>query len=180
MTMKEGERQVAPTVDGIRRDPLARYELAAKRQPSGARVIDFACGVGYGTSILAAAGHLVHGYDIDAEALAYAREHYAHERATFIRQSGNDPESLPGVDCAVCFETIEHIEDPRPLLKALREATTTLIASVPNESVMPWMREDGAVTEFHFRHYTKLQFTELLRECGWCATEWFGQEGPKS
>lgn len=170
--MKEGERQVSPTLDGIRRDHVARYEWAAKHAKGG--VIDFACGIGYGSNILAQAGHDVIGYDIDREALDYAEKHYAHERTNFRQANGNSPPILPDAEVAISFETIEHIEDPRPLLKALRCAPK-LIASVPNESVIPWMREDGCTTAFHFRHYTKLEFADLLAECGWKPVSWYGQ-----
>lgn len=180
MTMKPGERQVAPTLDGIRRDHVARYEFAARTINAGSDVIDFACGVGYGTNILATAGHVAIGYDVDAEAIEYARSHYGNERAAYNVGDGAEPGTLGESDVAVCFETIEHIEDPRPLLLALRAACPTLIASVPNEAVMPWQREDGATTAYHFRHYTKFEFAELLRSTGWCVTEWYGQEGPES
>lgn len=178
--MEEGERQVAPTLDGIRRDHVARYEFAAKVLPKGCRVVDFACGVGYGTNILAKAGHLARGFDIDEEATAYASEHYGHDRARFGEANGNAPGELGEYDAAVCFETIEHIEDPRPLLKALHTSAPLLIASVPNEAVMPYQIAPGVVTAFHFRHYTKAQFNDLLQSCGWCVTEWHGQEGPES
>jgi len=178
--MKEGERQIAPTKEGIRKDHVERYEWAAQMIPLNSRVIDFACGVGYGTNIMASLGHSVEAFDIDDEALDYAREHYRHDHATFSKQNANTPEALPLVDCAVCFETIEHLEDPRPLLLALREAAPMLLASVPNEDVMPYEISPGVVTRFHHRHYTKHQFAELLRECGWCATEWFGQDDDQS
>ena len=175
MTLLDGERQVAPKLDGIRRDHLARYEFAARALPPGSRVIDFACGVGYGSKILADAGHYARGFDREAEALAYAREHYASPQATFALADGNTPPELGNADAAVCFETIEHIEDPRPLLKALRLSAPTLIASVPNEEAFPWRGYDH-----HFRHYTKHEFAEVLRQCGWCVTEWHGQEGDES
>ena len=181
MTMKIGERQVAPTLDGIRRDHVARYEFAARTIPARSHVVDFACGVGYGTSILGLAGHLATGFDIDEEALAYAREHYTTDGAAqFCHGNGNAPKIPTEFDAAVCFETIEHLEDPRPLLKALRLSAPLLIASVPNEEVMPWSPSPGITTAFHFRHYTKREFAELLRECGWCAVEWLGQAGPES
>ena len=176
--MKAGERQVSPTVDGIRRDHVARYEFAARALPKGSRVIDFACGVGYGSRLMFDAGHEVHGYDCDQEATDYARKHYG--GAWFYDRDGNAPGYLPEYDAAVCFETIEHIEDPRTLLKALRESAPVLFASVPNEDVMPYHFAPGQVYAFHFRHYTKQEFTELLAECGWQVTEWHGQEGPES
>lgn len=175
--MRDGERQVAPTLEGIRRDHVARYEFAARTIPKASRVIDFACGIGYGSHVLAEYGHSPRGFDIDAEAIAYGHEHYCKTLAT---GNGNAPGELGEADAAVCFETIEHLEDPRPLLKALRESAPILMASVPNEAVMPWQREDGATTEFHFRHYTKAEFAALLAECGWHVTEWHGQEGAES
>ncbi len=184
--MRDGERQVAPTVDGIRRDHVARYEFAARKLPAKSRVIDFACGVGYGTRVLAEAGHVARGFDIAAEAIAYARLYYGQQEfrtfqiPEFTEANGNAPGELGEVDAAVCYETIEHIEDPRPLLKALHQAAPLLIASVPNEAVMPWQREDGSTTAFHFRHYTRAEFEALLTECGWSVKEWYGQEGPES
>jgi SAM-dependent methyltransferase len=181
MELYSGERQVAPTVDGIRRDHVARYEWAAKSIPKGSRVIDFACGIGYGCKIMADAGLEASGFDRSQEAIAYAEAHYSAPLARFSQGDGKAPESLGKYDAAVCFETIEHIEDPRPLLKALYGAAPLLLASVPNEDVMPWRREsDGATLAFHFRHYTKAEFTALLEECGWSPVEWYGQEGRES
>ena len=178
--MREGERQVAPDVRQIRRDHVARYEWAAKLLPAGSQVLDVACGVGYGTRILAYAYHFACGMDVDAEAIEYAKKHYSHKRARFELRDVTCPEKLEEFDVAVCFETIEHIEDPRPLLKALRDSVPLLIASVPNEDVMPWRIDEKTVTAFHFRHYTKAQFEELLLECGWHVTHWLGQETMES
>jgi hypothetical protein len=181
--MNEGERQVAPTLDGIRRDHVARYEFAARILPKGSRIIDFACGVGYGTRILEDAGHQPRGFDCDSEALAYGREHYTHHNSPqglFCFGDGDTTGELGEYDAAVCFETVEHIEDPRPLLKALRVSAPLLIASVPNEDVIPFQNAAGDTAPFHFRHYTKHEFKALLQQCGWCVTEWHGQEGPES
>jgi len=179
--MRDGERQVSPTLDGIRADHRHRYEFAARTIPKSSRVIDFAAGIGYGTRILADAGHAAHGFDIDEDAIAYANEHYRHPggKTDFSTANGNAPGELGDYDAAVCFETIEHIEDPRPLLKALRTSAPLLIASVPNESVYPF--NDGTrQIAYHFRHYTKYEFASLLQECGWCPVEWCGQEGDES
>lgn len=177
--MQEGERQISPTIEGIRRDHVARYEFAARIIPKSSKVIDFAAGIGYGSKIMSDFGHLVSSYDIDDDALAYGREHYPHG-GEYLKVNGNAPGEFIDADVAVCFETIEHIEDPIPLLKALRVSSPTLIASVPNEDVIPYEIAPGVVTAFHYRHYTKHEFKSLLQECGWCVTEWYGQSGQES
>ena len=177
MSLNSGERQVTPDISKIRRDHVARYEFVSKQINPGSRVIDYACGTGYGCKILNDAGHFAHGRDIDPETVEYAKANFCDKVEI---GDGANPGELDEFDCAVSFETIEHIEDPRDLLKALRDAAPTLYASVPNEAVMPWRRADGAATAFHYRHYTKSEFEALLNECGWHVRAWYGQQGPES
>lgn len=180
MALNDGERQVAPTRAGIRRDHVARYEMVANRflESGGNTAIDIACGVGYGAYLLAYKAFLrVCAVDRDEETLQYAKRHYWHERVQYVAaDAGVDPLlPLGQFDVAVCFETIEHIKDPLPLLKNLHQVAPLLYASVPNEDVYPW---NGYA--FHFRHYTKGQFAALLTAAGWQVDEWWGQEGPES
>lgn len=178
--MRFGERQVSPTRDGIRRDHVARYDFAVRRLGgNSARVLDVACGVGYGTQLIAQAGYPVTGIDIDPEAIAYANEHYSHKLARYTVADMND---LPtymvlGHDVAVAFECIEHVPNPERMLRALRNGgVKQLIASVPNEAEFP----HGGRIAFHERHYTQDEFAELLERCGWKVDGWFGQAGPHS
>lgn len=176
--MRSGERQVAATLDGIRADHTARYRWAVEQifaVKKNATVIDVACGIGYGSNILAEAGFRVTAIDRDAEAIAYGRAHYAHPNITFRVADADRLGRLPRADVAVCFETIEHIEDPSVLLRTLAGHTSVLLASVPNEKKFPWRRH-----KFHFRHYTRRQFVDLLGSCGFAAEEWWGQETSES
>lgn len=178
-TLNNGERQVAPSVDGIRRDHVARYEWAAAqiaRRKPGARILDLACGVGYGSKILAQGEFSVLAVDRNPQAIAYAKRHYSDPGVTHVCEDIADGLSAGGHDVAVCFETIEHVEDPLPLLKSLHAEASVLFASVPNEDVMPY----GQGYAFHFRHYTRTQFEQLLADAGWHVAEWWGQEGPHS
>ena len=172
--LDNGERQVAPELSGIRRDHVARYEFALTQLKPKSRVLDVACGVGYGTSMLAAAGHEVVGVDVSKEAIDYARKNWKRRGAKFIC-ADITRRKFKGFDAVVCFETIEHLEDPAPFLESLREAAPTLIASVPNETVFPFKKY-----KFHHRHYTHRQFTELLASTGWRENQWFGQVGTQS
>lgn len=174
MGLNSGERQVAPTIAGVRRDHVARYDWASKLLKPGSRVIDIACGIGYGTLLLAQSGFRTFGGDNCAESIAYAKENYGHTLAAYGVVDANNVTKFRGFDAAVCFETVEHIRAPAPLLRALL-GCKTLLASVPNQDDFPFEGQ-----KFHFRHYRAGEFEVLLTECGWKVREWYRQEGPTS
>lgn len=157
--LHSGERQVAPTIDGIRRDHVARYEWVRDQLAPGLRVLDVGCGIGYGANILARAGHKVTAIDRDAEAIAYAKQHYDHPNirwrccdTSFVNAYIDD-----AFDVAICFELVEHLADPLPTLRAIHKAAACLFASVPNETHFPFRNY-----KFHHRHYTQKEFADLL------------------
>ena len=166
--LKSGERQVATRREDVREDHTARYDWAAKTLPPNSFVIDLGCGIGYGAKILADAGHTVFAIDADEETIAFARETFAHERIEYVAGRA-DAIYLPKADAAVCFEMIEHVADPAPMLAKLCEAAPILLASVPNEDAFPWKPEYS----FHHRHYTFSQFRDLLCGAGF-GLKWVG------
>jgi SAM-dependent methyltransferase len=124
----------------IAAEHLARYWLAADLA-SGLDVLDAGCGVGYGAEMIARAGaSRVVGIDLAPEAIAAASERVG-EMADF--QVG-DVQDLPfdegSFDLVVCFEVLEHLEDPEPAITALKDVLREgglLIASSPNRGVYP-------------------------------------------
>jgi len=168
--MAAQERLFKADLADIRLDHLSRYRWAANRI-SGKRVIDAACGCGYGSAMLADVGCDVVGIDVSDLALAYAKKHWTRETIDWVKCDLECPE-LPQSDVVVSFETIEHLKRPKRFLTAAREAAPRLLASVPNEDVFPF---DPRKNPFHQRHYTLAQFTKRLKECGWRVTAWFGQ-----
>jgi SAM-dependent methyltransferase len=178
VSLRNGERQVAPDVSGIRRDHVARYEFVAARLPKGSRVLDLACGVGYGSQILAKAGHHVLGVDASPDAIAYARSTYLHPNVEYLCASAEDlhVDEIGTFDALVSFETIEHLSEPGYVLKHWSNYCKTLFASVPNETIFP---HQGKI-RFHYRHYTRKDFAALLSYNGWQVDEWHGQAGPVS
>jgi len=174
--LRSGERQVAPTLDGIRADHRARYEWAAERLAGGI-VVDAGCGVGYGASVLGAAGCHVRAYDRSQDAVAYAQEHYNHNpNVKYNVGDLYDVQYPQNVDAVVCFEAIEHLTHPEKALHNFRRMAPRLLFSVPNEEVFPFRGQ----YDFHTRHYTRAQAEELMARNGWRVTEWWGQEGPMS
>jgi SAM-dependent methyltransferase len=124
----------------IEAEHLARYWWAA-RLCTAKRVLDAGCGTGYGSNILAESGATeVVGLDIDSAVLEAARES-AHQ---LVSLEVGDVRKLPFADAsfevAVCFEVIEHVDEPGTVLDELRRvlrAEGILLVSSPNRDVYP-------------------------------------------
>src|SRR4051812_25282678 len=98
----------------------ARY-LLAQQFVSGRRVLDAACGTGYGTRILIDGGaDEVTAMDIAPEAVEETRRRTRGE-ANVVK---GDLYALPfdddAFDIVVCFEAIEHVQQPEQVLAELR------------------------------------------------------------
>jgi len=171
---------------------LAVYDWIAARV-GGLRVIDMACGEGYGSDVLARTAASVVGVDANPEAFEHARLRYRRENLRFER----DMVSRFGEACdvVVFLQTIEHVEDPDDVLehfKALIGVRGVVYLSTPNvltlapsgapRSGNPWHVHEYRATEIralcaeHFRdvtllglfHARKLRLHELaLRHARW-------------
>ena len=115
---------------------MERYAFAAEQAGPG-RLLDIACGVGYGTHLLAervASASEVVGVDLSAKAIEYARERYANSRIRYVECDAMTFDAPGGFDTVVSLETAEHMPEPRRFLRRLAgllRPAGTLIASVP-------------------------------------------------
>ncbi|MCH8807980.1 MAG: methyltransferase domain-containing protein [Planctomycetes bacterium] len=177
-----GERQTGRTLEEIELGHRVRYYWAAQHLDDGTRVLDAACGNGYGTRVLADAGARVLGVDASDEAIAFARHHYGGARCAFETASIDDHASLLAkartsrpFDAIVSMETIEHLEHPQVFLRAafeMLEPGGALYCSTPNADAM-------ALDEapYHRRHFRTDQTLRLLGSVGFRFLKWYGQEG---
>jgi SAM-dependent methyltransferase len=143
---------------------LARYEFAARHMRPG-RLLDIACGTGYGTHLLGDRGQGrvdALGVDISDEAIAYARRRYGNDRVRFLAEDAmrfSDPE---GFDTIVSLETIEHVPRPHAFLArlvGLLRAQGVLIGSVPTT-----LTTDA--NPYHCHDFTETSFRMALRRHG--------------
>lgn len=157
------ERQSSPSLEGIRADHRYRYEFAASLIERENTVLDAACGVGYGSKMLHDLGAIVTGIDIYQPAIDFAQAHYP--GPYYLKRDIADVEGQ--YDVVVSFETLEHLYDPKLILKKFRDKCSLLIASVPNEEHYPFNPVTFVSDEYpHLRHYTPTEFNDLLTAAG--------------
>jgi 2-polyprenyl-3-methyl-5-hydroxy-6-metoxy-1,4-benzoquinol methylase len=170
---------------------LVVYEWIAARV-GGRRVIDMACGEGYGSDLLAAAAASVVGVDANPDAHEHARLRYVRSNLRFERdlvESFAEP-----CDAVVFLQTIEHVRDPDAILDHFAEmlcgggvayiSTPNLLTLAPPgaaKSDNPWHLKEYRAAEFrelceaHFQrvemlgllHARKLKAHELALRLGW-------------
>ena len=149
---------------------VIRYQWAATYIRQGDRVLDAACGLGYGsyffgqmTSITSVTGIDGSEYGID-----YARQNFASMDKKISFKQGYLPNCLSEFedgyfDAIVSFETLEHVEDPEALLTEFERILAPggrIIVSVPND----WSDETGEdPNPYHLHVYTLEKLKKQLR-----------------
>ncbi len=140
---------------------LVVYEWIARRV-DGRRVVDLACGEGYGSALLARTAARVVGVDANPEAFAHARLKYAAPNLTFER---NMIELWEGdVDCVVFLQTIEHVQDADAMLervKALIGRDGVAFVTTPNVLTLAPPGRERSDNPWHVREYRPAEFRAL-------------------
>jgi ubiquinone/menaquinone biosynthesis C-methylase UbiE len=173
-----GERFLPGVVGEIAYEHCHRYAFA-RRYVAGRRVLDAACGEGYGSALLAEAADTVVGVDIDAQVVAKAAATYgkngklSFEAASVTRLPLTDA----SVDVVVSFETIEHLKavDQPPMLAEFARVLAPrgiLILSSPNRPEYSEAR--GYANPFHFHELDRDELSQLLQP-RFAAQRWFHQ-----
>lgn len=168
-----GERIVPDLMDslnGMLLEHLARYYFSFPYVEG--RVLDIACGVGYG-SFMVAKGckeriSEVVGVDNDSKTLRYAFSRYNHQKVKYVMEdvlSPLLPEVLGQFDTILSFETIEHVADYEVFLKNLEGMLRPggrLILSTP------FGQGIGKPTSelFHVHQFTEEEFFGLFENYG--------------
>jgi MoaA/NifB/PqqE/SkfB family radical SAM enzyme/SAM-dependent methyltransferase/glycosyltransferase involved in cell wall biosynthesis len=161
-----GERFL-PWIEGaqIHYEHLHRYAFAA-HFVKGKKVLDLACGEGYGTYMLAREAAYIAGVEIDEPTVQHARSRYIKDNLEFMEGSilAVPIESERKFDVVVCFEALEHIAEHDELLsevKRLLKDDGLFIVSTPNKAV--YTDEPDYYNPFHVKELRFDEFSSLLR-----------------
>ena len=136
---------------------------------NGKKVLDIACGSGYGSSYLLSKGATaVFGGDVSKEAIEYAQGHYHKNNLSYQWIDANKPLPFPDsfFDVVVSLETIEHLENPDAFLgecKRVMRSGGTFVCSTPNKEAMPVNKSDPEkpANPFHLKEYRIEEFQQL-------------------
>lgn len=149
------------------------------------RVLDVGCSTGYLARALVRQGCTVSGIDNDAEAAEKARADLARlvvaDLDTIVLADAFEPASF---DVIVFGDVLEHLHDPRALLRQARPLLAAgghIVISVPNvahgDVAMALLRGDwdyqpvGLLDETHIRFFTLRTLSALLASCGFLPLE---------
>jgi SAM-dependent methyltransferase len=166
-----GERMIPAQADGATFwEHITRYRFAASFV-QGKRVLDIACGEGYGAAALSAAGaQQLIGVDVDADTCEHARQTY---RVDARQGSAEDiPLADASVDVIVSFETIEHLSSPHRFLEECHRVLAPggqIVISTPNQPVYdartpanPFHHHEMTLEEFRSslaKHFTDIRLS---------------------
>jgi SAM-dependent methyltransferase len=159
-----GERFTPECVREIWYEHWHRYAFA-RLFAAGKRVLDAACGEGYGSALLADTAAEVVGVDIDAATIAHARARYAKPR---LRYACMDVTRLDfpdrAFDLVVSFETLEHLAAQEQLLAGFARVLAedgVLVISSPDKRAYSELA--GFHNEFHVRELYREELLALLK-----------------
>ncbi len=139
---------------------VAVYEWIAERC-AGLRVVDLACGEGYGSDLLAQRAAEVTGVDANPDAFEHARSRYRRPNLGFRRGLVEDFDQE--VDAVVFLQTIEHIHEPDKLVDAISRIAPVAYISTPNRLTLAPPGAEKSDNPWHLREYDAGQYRELLQ-----------------
>jgi len=172
-----GERFIPGVAGEIVYEHVHRYAFA-RRFATGRRVLDAACGEGYGSALLAQVAVEVTGVDLDGATIAHARAAYPARNLAFVEASvAALPLPAASVDLVVSFETIEHLpaaDQPAMLAEFARVLAPdgVLLVSSPNRP--EYSERRGYSNPFHVHELDRAELARLLAT-HFAATRWYRQ-----
>jgi 2-polyprenyl-3-methyl-5-hydroxy-6-metoxy-1,4-benzoquinol methylase len=117
--------------------------------------------------MLASDAKRIFAIDNCKEAILYARQYYSDDKIEFLLsnalKSSFDNDAM---DIVICFEMIEHIDQPDLLLTEIKRVLKkdgTLILSTPNKRITSPTTEKS-LNPYHKKEYTFLELKELLQK----------------
>jgi len=171
-----GERFVPGARGEIWVEHWHRYHFAS-RFAAGKRVVDAACGEGYGSALLARVAAHVTGADLSAQAIAHARATYGDRPNLAFVEASCDRLPLDDAcaDLFVTFETVEHITTQEAFIAEIARVLRpegVLLMSCPNK--LEYSDRRNFANEFHVKELYREELERLVAG-RFAHARWYGQ-----
>lgn len=160
----KGERLTATDISLTMLEHLHRYGIALNHV-AGKRVLDIACGEGYGSHLMAKKAAHVIGVDIDEQVIQDAQEKYIAPNLRFVQ---GDVTKIPiedaTIDVVISFETIEHTAHHTAMMTEVRRVMKengVLIISSPDKKYYSDL--SGYNNPFHVKELYHDEFIDLIQ-----------------
>jgi 2-polyprenyl-3-methyl-5-hydroxy-6-metoxy-1,4-benzoquinol methylase len=140
---------------------LAVYEWIGARV-AGKRVVDMACGEGYGSEVLSRSAASVVGVDANPEAHEHARLRYVRQNLRFERDLVES--FAEACDAVVFLQTIEHVQGPGEILehfKAMLAPGGVAYVTTPNLLTLAPPGAEKSENPWHVKEYRAEEFRAL-------------------
>ncbi len=140
---------------------LVVYEWIRARV-GGLKVVDMACGEGYGSAVLSRTAREVVGVEANPEAHEHARLRYTAPGLRFERdlvERWAEP-----CDAVVFFQTIEHVANPDEVLEHFKVLVGTdglVVLSTPNLLTIAPVGAEKSQNPWHLKEYRHEEFRAL-------------------
>lgn len=159
---------------------LGRYTWALPLVENRIRLLDIACGAGYGSKLLADAHPSLEvlGVDYDERAVEYARKHYSapnlsYRAGNLVTWTTSDGAPLGRFDAIVSFDTLEHLLHREIALIEIAENLTPdgmLLLSTPcgkpQDKLNPGWEHHKIEYSFHSLHNLLKRFFATVLHTG--------------
>jgi ubiquinone/menaquinone biosynthesis C-methylase UbiE len=144
-------------------DHLHRYAIACNYVIEK-KVLDIACGEGYGSNLLSKNAKFVYGVDIDSDTIKNAKIKYKKDNIKFIKGSTSSiPLKDNSVDIVVSFETLEHHDEHDEMMSEIKRVLKPegiVIISTPDKYYYSDVRKFN--NEYHVKELYKNEFLALV------------------
>ena len=182
-SFSSGERQIAPTLGGIRRDHIVRYQLIIdfiKTYTTSSKLkgLDVFCGNGYGSYLLSKNLDITSLLSIDGsnEAIEFAKIHYQNENIEYKCQLFPFKLEKNKYDFVASMESIEHVEDDETFLKEISGSLVkggVLFLSTPNADKLDLKLNPSF---YHLHHYRPNELKKWFKKHGLNIITFYGQD----
>lgn len=172
------ERQEYNEVSPWWGEHVHRYKEAIKHIKASDRILDLACGNGYGSSLLAnSTENIVVGGDIDSNSIKECTSRFKRKNLEFNQMDGTKIDYEDDYfDVVISFETIEHTKDYFNMLgefKRVLKKDGLLILSTPNRLITS---PNGIIINpFHTQEWSLIELTDVLNKI-FINTNVYGQQ----